>query len=604
MRRSYLAEVLPDGITFTTGTRSATLTAQAPLRGFATERYARSDVAVDLELELSPDAEFLGFAFTQFAMPVVARGDEPFDFAPAHNLRSPRCVLPLAIRDRDRCLFVAPLTNPHEQIITVDGSTVRWGWHGDLDDVPAGFSTTVGTYEGTSIADLLDEWAAELRTASGVERRDRDTNALTSHLSYWTDNGAAYWYRTEPGRTIAESVVGAVERLDAHSVPVRSVELDSWFYRHATPRAIAEFGYPDEVPPTGALEWSPRPDAFPTDWVDDGPAALQQRIDRPLVLHARHISPESPHVDDTWWVDDLAASPSDPAFFRSWFEDARRWGATCIEQDWMLLYWFGVREMRRVPGRAVEWQRALNEHAGATDIDLLWCMATPADLIAAARFDRVIAVRTSDDYRFTEDPALLWTWFLTVNRLVAPLGLWPFKDCFFSHPDPDPDDPISGDVHAEIEALLSAMSGGPVGIGDRIGRTDRDIVMRTCDDDGRLRQPTVPIGLIDDCLFGSPARGDRLAWATASTTVGGATWTYVIALNTAGARVTLSDSLDLAEIGIDGARHVHDWRGGHGTASTSMTCELAPRDWALWIVCPSGSTDVGDTSKYVTVPSP
>ncbi len=599
--------MLPDGVSFTTGPRSATLTAQSHLHDLATERYARSDVSVDLgiglDFDLSPDAEFLGFAFTQFAMPVVARHDEPFDFAPAHNLRSPKCVLPLVVRDGERCILLAPLTRPHEQIITVDGTTVHWGWNGDLDEVPAGFATTTGVYEGASIGALLDEWAAELRAVSGAPRRDRGTNALTSHLSYWTDNGAAYWYRTEPGRTIAESVVAAVEQLDSDGVPVRAVELDSWFYRHATPRAIAEFGYPDEVPPTGALEWLPRADAFPTDWSDDGPGAVQRQIDRPLTLHARHISPESPHVDATWWVDDLAAMPSDTAFFRRWFDDARRWGATCIEQDWMLVYWFGVREMRRVPDRAVEWQRALNDHAEATDIDLLWCMATPADLIAAVQFDRVIAVRTSDDYRFTEDPALLWTWFLTVNRLVTPLGLWPFKDCFFSHPEPDPDDPISGDVHAEVEALLSAMSGGPVGIGDRIGRTDRDIVMRTCDDDGRLLQPTVPIGLIDDCLFGSPARGERLAWATASTTIDDGTWTYVIALNTATNPATVADSLELAEIGLGGPRHVRDWRTKAAAAATSISCQLAPRDWGLWIVCPPGSTDVGDTSKYVTVPA-
>lgn len=608
----------PDGITFTTTSASsstapgeattsqcsvATLTASVDLDGIATERYAASGVVVDLELDVSPDAEFLGFAFTQFAMPVVARRDQPFDFAPAHNLRSPKCVLPLAIRDGARCVLVAPLSNPHEQIITVDGTAVRWGWHGDLDEVPAGFATSIGIYEGASISTLLHRWATDLRAASGVIRRVRSTNALTSHLSYWTDNGAAYWYRTEPGRTIADSVVDVIQRLDADDIPIRAVELDSWFYRHETPRAIGEFGYPDEVPPTGAMEWLPRPDAFQPAWCTDGPGALQRHIGRPLTLHARHVSPASPYVDDTWWVDDLAATPRDPSFFRTWFDDARRWGVTCIEQDWMLLYWFGVRDMRRAPGRAIEWQRALNAHAEATDVDLLWCMATPADLIAASQFDRVIAVRTSDDYRFTKDPALLWTWFLTVNRLVAPLGLWPFKDCFFSYPDPDLQDPISGDIHAEVEALLSAMSGGPVGIGDRIGRTNRDIVMRTCDDDGRLLQPDVPIGLIDDCLFGSPARGERLAWATASTTIGEATWTYVVVLNTSTSAVTLADTLELSEIDIAGLRHVHDWRGGSGSSATNITCELEARDWALHIVCPPGSTDVGDTSKYVTVPS-
>ena len=608
MVTGHLLHTDVEGVRLVVEGRRLRLRADVDLSGFASGSFAEPAVAVAVDLRLSPAAEFLGFAFTQFAMPVVARHGTSFDFAPAPNLRSPSVVLPLLIRDGDRCVLLAPIVAHHEQVISVIDGAVWWGWHGDLDEVPAGFETVLGVYHGESHASLLAAWGAELCTASDVARRARSANALTSRLSYWTDNGAAYWYRTEPDETITESVVAAVDQLLEDGIPVGAVELDSWFYRHEHPRVIAAIGYPEEVPPSGMMEWRPRLDAYPADWSEGSGDALVETAARlramPLTLHARHISPRSPYVDDTWWVDRHAAHPSDPAFFRRWFDDAVRWGVTCIEQDWMLLYWFGVGEMRRVPGRATAWQRALNEHAGATDIDVLWCMATPADMIAAVEFDRVIAVRTSDDYRFTEDPALLWTWFLTVNRLVAPLGLWPFKDCFFSNPSPDPDDSISGDVHAEVEALLSAMSGGPVGIGDRIGRTDRSIVMRTCDESGRLLQPDAPIGLIDDCLFGSPARGERLAWATASTTIGTQTWTYVVALNTSADRMTVADTLTLHEIGRDdGPRHVYDWRSGRAAAVETIVAELEPRDWGLWIVCPAGSTDVGDTTKYVTVPS-
>jgi hypothetical protein len=101
-----------------------------------------------------------------------------------------------------------------------------------------------------------------LRASAGIRRREASANALTSHLSYWTDNGAAYWYRTEAGRTIGASVADAVEALVADGVPVRAVELDSWCYQHEVPRPITEIGYPDEVPPSGMMTWQPRPDAF------------------------------------------------------------------------------------------------------------------------------------------------------------------------------------------------------------------------------------------------------------------------------------------------------------------------------------------------------
>jgi hypothetical protein len=600
------------------------LVAERDLDGLATMWFAQSTVWAEIDPATVPDdVEYLGFAFTQFALPVVAGSDLDFDFQPAENLRAPAAMIPLLIRSSAGVVLFAPVTNPHEQVITIVDGRIRWGWHGDLDEVPAGYASELGIYRGTSSSAVLEQWGRELREAAGIIRRPASANAVTSHLSYWTDNGAAYWYRTEAGRTIADSVVDVVHSLHAHDVPVRAVELDSWFYRHETSRPIDEIGYPHDVPPSGAWEWKPRDDAFPS--ADPADPALRrsdaierftERLGRPpLVLHARHIAPEAPDVDPAaWWVDLLAAQPHDPAYFRRWFDDAVRWGATCIEQDWMLIYCFGVRALRSAPRRAAAWQRALDEHARATDIDLLWCMATPADLIAAVEFDRVIAVRTCDDYRFAADPAMLWTWFLTVNRLSNVLGLRAFKDCFFSNPDVvDGSDPIDGDVHAELEALLAALSAGPVGIGDRIDRTNRDIVMRTCDDDGRLRHTDHAIGLIDDCLFGAPAAGRRLAWATTSTTLvssspsgsGEQTWTYVLAINTASDGRTITDRLDLDDIGLTEAHGIHDWRRGAAEIGTSIGLELEARDWALFVCCPivDGKFEVGDTTKYVTVAS-
>jgi hypothetical protein len=457
---------------------------------------------------------------------------------------------------------------------------------------------------------MLREWGRAVRGSR--PRRRTGSNPITSHLSYWTDNGAAYWYRTESGRTNGGSVAEAVESIRSSGVPVCAVELDSWCYDHEIPRPITEIGYPEEVPPSGLMTWAPRRDAF-----DPAPGELDQieafadRLGRPpLVVHSRHISPRSPYLaDGEWWIGDLAAHPVDPAFFRRWFADATRWGACAIEQDWMLLLWFGVRALRAAPERAAAWQRTLDALAGESGVDLIWCMATPADLVHAATLDRVAAIRTSDDYRFAADPALLWVWYLTVNRLARALGLRAFKDCFFSAStdvrgaDRDPD-PIDGDGHAEVEALLACMSAGPVGIGDRIGRTDRAVVMRTCDTDGRIRHVDGPLALIDECLFGAPGRGERLAWATTTSTSGGAAWTYVVALNTAAERRRIEDQLELTAIGLDGARHVYDWRRGHAVEATTLQCTLEPREWSLWVCAPPGRrADVGDLTKYVTVVS-
>ena len=598
---------LPEGVELDreidAGVERVRLTATRDLTDLATGRYSRPSARVSIVTDA--DASFLGFAATQFALPVTAGPALDFDFNPAPNLHAPPVLGVLLARVGRRHVLLAPLDHPHEQVISVIDGALAWGWHGDLDEAHAGFSTTLGIYDGDSAGELLQHWGDDVRV--GRKRRRRAANPVTSHLSYWTDNGAAYWYRTEAGRTIGASVAEAVEALRAGEIPIRAVELDSWCYQHETPRPISEIGYPEDVPPSGMMRWEPRLDAFdpPPDGLDSIESLAERLGHPPLVIHSRHISPRSPYLaEGRWWVDALAAHPVDPMFFRRWFDDARRWGVCAIEQDWMLMYWFGVSALRSAPDRAANWQRGLDTLAAESDIGLIWCMATPADIVFAAGLDRVVAIRTCDDYRFAADPASLWIWYLTVNRLVDALGLAAFKDCFFSNRQIEGADSIDGDEHAELEALLACMSAGPVGIGDRIGRTDRQTVLRTCDADGRIRHVDRALGLIDCCLFGEPARGERLAWATTTSTSDGEEWTYVIAINTATERRAIADTLELATIGIESPRSVYDWRRCQVQMLDAISVELQPRDWALWVCAPPGErADTGDLTKYVTVRS-
>ena len=150
------------------------------------------------------------------------------------------------------------------------------------------------------------------------------------------------------------------------------------------------------------------------------------------------------------------------------------------------------------------------------------------------------------------------------------------------------------------------MSAGPVGIGDRIGRTDREIVhahLRRAT--GASATSTARSALVDACLFGEPARGERLAWATT-------TATRTARCGPTSSRSTPPPSVESSPTGWSSptsassdSRRCYDWRRRHGRARpTSIGVELAPRDWALWVCAPPGErADAGDLTKYVTVPS-
>src|SRR6185503_10618137 len=86
-----------------------------------------------------------GFQYTEFALPVFSDAAMArwrlLDFRPA-------VVMPFGLVAPDgRTLLLAPLDAFHEQVIAVParsndaGAGVRAGWHGDIDDVPAGFAT-------------------------------------------------------------------------------------------------------------------------------------------------------------------------------------------------------------------------------------------------------------------------------------------------------------------------------------------------------------------------------------------------------------------------------------------------------------------------------
>ncbi|HTO55265.1 MAG TPA: hypothetical protein VMR50_17915, partial [Myxococcota bacterium] len=419
-------------------------------------------------------ARSFGHQYTQFALPVTA-GAELSDFRLAPIGRNLAIVMPLWLIAPDlRALLLAPLDAFHEQVIAVPRSReeaergVRCGWHGDLERVSPGFASELALWAAPGPRRALETHGRALLARHRTPRQGRYADAALGKLSYWTDNGAAYWYRSEPGLSVTETLEQTLSGLRAQQVPVEAVELDSWFYPHQVLRELNPGAV--DVPPTGMMRWEARPDMLP-----DGVRALRKRLgDPPLILHSRHFSSHSPYLaSEPAWVDGDQAHPQSDALLERLVAQAASWGAIQIEQDWLSESFLGVRGLRAEPNRARAWQEGLDRAAEAHGLSLLWCMPTPADFFQTVTLRRVHTIRTSGDYRYIIGSQWLWAWFLYGNALARALGLWPYKDVFLSRRDGSG---LDGDPLAEIEALLSALSAGPVGIGDKLGRTDPALV--------------------------------------------------------------------------------------------------------------------------------
>ena len=291
-----------------------------------------------------------------------------------------------------------------------------------------------------------------------------------------------------------------------------------------------------------------------------GPA--EQAARPALFAHIRHLSANAPITADApTWIDGDYAAPSTPEAYERWLDQCVTWGVETFEHDWLVEVFFGVRQMRSEPGRATEWQEGIDNAAHDRGITLQWCMGTPADLAQTTTLTQVTSVRTSGDHGYIASAGQLWAWFCTTNALARSLELMPFKDVFRADPD------VAGQ-NGEPEALLAALSTGPVGVGDRVGRMDAALALRTCRADGLLVKPHTAVAATDESLLSGPAFTSTLLVAECQSLHPAGRWTYAVAMHANPGDEPISGEIRLASLRRPGTVR-RSRRARSGAAATS-----------------------------------
>lgn len=604
---------LPDDVSATSsctdGIARFTLTADESLAGLATGSFA--DPLPVWPLLVARDDLALrtfGYQHMEFALPATAdhtgHGLAPWPPRPA-------VAAPVIwIDEQGHALLVGPLDHFHDQVMAVSSNErprvgVACGWQGDLDEIHAGFTTTVVAFAAESARAAIAQYGALLLDHHHTQRSGRGLDPAVRGVSYWTDNGAHYYYRSEDGQDYASTLGNALDALAADGLPIHAVQLDSWFYPHETSREIKDGA--SVVPPSGAMRWDPRPDALP-----GGIDRLRTTIgDLPLVLHSRHLSADSPYFTDGGppaLIDPTSghAHPATDDLIDAWMEQAAMWGACTYEQDWLVETFLTVDGLRVTPGAATHWQQSLDDSAARRGLTLQWCMASTSDFLATVGLRRVSSIRTSMDFKYAVGRQANWGWFLHTNALARALGLNTSKDVFVAALDDDGswEDPLAG-----AEALLAALSCGPVGIGDRIGRTDVSLVMRTCRPDGVIIAPDVPVAAWSRSFATEPMTTTEPLVGESWTQHPAGRWHYVVALASE-AEARHAVTVDVSD--LDGANSTdvaHRWSTGEvrpldaGGSAGSLELEPGAESFDLWTVSPLLDDRVavfGDVSKYVS----
>jgi hypothetical protein len=155
---------------------------------------------------------------------------------------------------------------------------------------------------------------------------------------------------------------------------------------------------------------------------------------------------------------------------------------------------------------------------------------------------QVTQIRASGDYQRQVYDKDQWSIGYT-SLLHDSLGVFPFKDCFWSNSTEQPNcgtEKVCVEPNALLETLVSAISAGPVAPADRIGSLNADNLMQTCRSDGILLKPDGPARTMD-LVFSEGFKATPTIWSLVSATSSHTliyptkftfNWHYILAANT------------------------------------------------------------------------
>lgn len=378
---------------------------------------------------------------------------------------------------------------------------------GQFEEIPAGL--TLGTWVafGKDPGEALLRLGDLLLKTAGKNRADPEENPLLSRLGYWNAYGSYYTELIHP--LGEELLLGLARSFGEKGIPVGYFGLDLWY-------PYSRIGQ--------AKEFRPDRRKYPR-----GLAALSRETGIPFVFHLSALSPDNAY----------RADGTDPTVYATIAQDLRAEGAVAVWHDWLRTWQFTTPKLLSDPWAAERWFSGMAGAFRERDLPVLLCMQTMGMVLASTREQNIVAARSFTDHLFSQKLALalaketepgierawmrsvdIWEQNLLVGFVQWALGLRPFYDLFLSSLHPG-----FGGEHALQEAILRALSCGPVGFGDELGRADVKLLSRLVLPGGWLAQPDQPPIPVWHTL------GTDLPEFTAVHRRGEAFWVYWIALN-------------------------------------------------------------------------
>lgn len=446
----------------------------------------------------------------------------------------------------------------------VSGS-IATGISPKIATIPAGLSHQTALVYGSGINATFTAWGHALTDLTGKKRPANDADVLLKNISYWTDNGANYYYNAG-GPSYQDTLTSVVAEFATKGIKLGSIQLDSWWYPKGPDNSWAS--------PGGIWTYNVSPAVFRTDL-----ATVHTALGVPLTTHARWIDPKSP-LHDHYTISGNAAT--DPAYWEDVATYLKDSGVTTYEQDWL-----GAQAQTEF--NLTDPYAYLNNMAASTakrGMSMQYCMAKPEHFLQGTHYNNLTTIRTSYD---VFQPSH-WTYFLYTSRLASALGEFPFSDVFRST--------------EKYSLILATLSAGPVGIGDKLGTVVKSSLMQAVRSDGVIVKPDVPITPLDSVFVADAAGVDTPMMAQTWTDYGSGLRAHYLFAYAKGANQTVV--VDPASLGMTGPVYMYEYLSKTGRViglNERYTFDLtAPASYFVLVpIGSSGMAFLGDQYQFVTL---